>query len=357
MQDSNQAFDPEEDQPTLLPMNDGFTPPGTPKLLEFPQPHMQAPQSQPTAIGTPKTIEVRAPVEEINSSPDEITRETRIAVSVAPNTSEIKPTKGKRKLSMQSHGSVDELSTNTSDVPFPRRQKRGRPRKELSEVETLNSCEVELRDEAGEDRVDLIKDDPVHGKENEDDTNQLPEETHNNITTVQDELPTITPAKTKRGQQSKTSVQVCIAVEIPANNGLNVDISEAEDKDLPAPEPSRKKRRGRPKKFNEAPEKKSQVMVEIEDDLKGEEEVKSLGDTDNKTESKMAVEIILTKSPSPDIPFDCPEVKPVEEEPKKKQTTSKPKLGAPPSSKISTSYRVGLSRRTRIPSLLKVVRK
>ena len=173
-----------------------------------------------------------------------------------------------------------------------------------------------------------------------------------------DEPPDEPPKKRGRGRPSKAAAKA--DAEAAAKSAEQQEHANGDDNVQPAPEKPTKKRRGRPPK--------SAAAVPAEDESKDAEDTSNDQPQQNEDKDKPSTEK-FTETPAADstqakansatvIPTPSPEKQPSVETkavPDKK-TKASPAAHSPIKSSSPAPYRVGLSKKHRIPSLLRVMR-
>jgi hypothetical protein len=359
-----------EDHPTLLPVDEANTPPGTPKLLEISQGYAPVLPNLHTLVVTPQQA-INQIIEAIVAAPivETTTKQIGKAQTATDTYSELttsreKKRKRKRNISIHSHESIDELATSTLETPAIKIPKRGRPRKILAGAETHDSRNVNIMDEMlrSRDNLDL---EPFQDKENhfDQDIDYKQAEAYNAVHSVEievTEVSTTTQAKKKRGRKSKFSAQVAIAVEIPAKQDVIHYTGKTDTQSTSIQQNPAKKGRGRPRKVVDEAEENDEVLMDEEEKAIANVEAKTDIDAHNaEFETQFVVEKTSSTLASTDIVVapNISDMKSPKAEPDTKQTATRTKSGLGNVLKSTTIHRVGLSRKTRIPSLLKVLRK
>lgn len=362
-----QIEEDEMDHPMLLPIDEAFTPPGTPKLLELSTPRPVADSETVLTLSEiPRADTVPAKYNHnADILPDEIWQQVMDRLEPTPPIQDeiplapfaVQMKREKRKTSTSSHASINEIMVNVPEPVPKKRQKRGRPRKETTTVNAQSQSSAEAQDGEGVEIITVHADNPLVADDNDfsaPDILEVAQETQQ-LEHMAAETPTTTVEKKKRGRQSKT--KICIAVDIPYDSGIADESLDALPK-VDHVEKKLVKKRGRPKKAigdkdAEQPETK---ILEVADHAVSNAD--AIEGVDQNFDSQCDVENVPNKPASPDIV--CNEVvsdKAMMVQLESKKAISKAKAGLAQVLKTATNHRVGLSRRMRIPSLLKVVRK
>ena len=171
-----------------------------------------------------------------------------------------------------------------------------------------------------------------------------------------DEAPDEPPKKRGRGRPSKSASKVDL--EPIAKYAKQDDHVKADDDIQPAPEKPTKKRRGRP------PKSAASVPAEVEDKVADDTSNVQLEQQEDKLPAEKSIETSAPDSThaklnsATEIPTPSPEKRPSVETKVAPEKTAKasPAAHSPIKSSSPAPYRVGLSKKHRIPSLLRVMR-